>query len=173
VLQQHKVSWVGPALAVTHDSGGLGERLVTGIITTVANEKQRRRRAKEKRHAYELVEIDEEGNETVLTASELKSAEPAEKSKKASTKSAGSGRGRGRGTPQPASWSRVLRRGAIAAPLFFVMVMLLGGKSVTATSAALNTMLLLVLFVPFSYVLDGFVYRSYQKRLAKPKSKSR
>ena len=38
----------------------------------MANQKQRRRRAKEKRHAYELVEIDSEGNETVLTASTLK-----------------------------------------------------------------------------------------------------
>jgi len=139
----------------------------------VANEKQRRRRAKEKRHEYDLVQIDDEGNETVLTASELRPNEPA-KTKKGSTKSSGSGRGRGRGgrgAPQPASWTRVGRRGAIAAPLFFLMVMLLGGKNVTIASAALNTFFLLFLFVPFSYVLDGFVYRSYQKRLAKPKSR--
>ena len=38
----------------------------------MASQKQRRKRAKEKRHAYDLVEIDGEGNETVLTASDLK-----------------------------------------------------------------------------------------------------
>ena len=112
------------------------------------------------------------GHETVLSASELKSDVPATKAKKGTAKSSGSRLGRsGRGAPQPQSWLRVAKRGAIAAPLFFVMVMLLGGKSVTPASAALNTLFLLVLFIPFSYVLDGFVYRSYQKRLAKPKSR--
>ena len=43
----------------------------------MATQKQRRRRAKEKRHAYDLVEIDAEGNETVLSPSELKEQPPA------------------------------------------------------------------------------------------------
>ena len=43
----------------------------------MATQKQRRKRAKEKRHAYDLVEIDAEGNETVLSASELKTEAPA------------------------------------------------------------------------------------------------
>ena len=37
----------------------------------MANRKQRRRREKEKRHAYDLVEIDEEGNETVVRSTEV------------------------------------------------------------------------------------------------------
>lgn len=131
----------------------------------MANEKQRRRRAKEKRHAYDLVEIDSEGNETVLTASEVKAADPPKK--KTAAKPAGrSGR---RGEPQPPSWTRVLKRGAIAAPAFFALVMILG--KLTAVQAVMQTVFLLVLFIPFSYLLDGFVYRSYQKRLAKSKSR--
>ena len=47
--------------------------LLAGIIDVMANQKQRRRRAKEKRHQYDLVEIDGEGNETVLSASDVKS----------------------------------------------------------------------------------------------------
>ena len=42
----------------------------------MATQKQRRRRAKEKRHQYDLVEIDGEGNETVLSSSDLKSEAP-------------------------------------------------------------------------------------------------
>ena len=133
----------------------------------MANEKQRRRRAKEKRHAYDLVEIDGEGNETVLSASEVRTAEPPKK-KAVSKRPASRGRMFG-GEPQPPSWQRVLKRGAIAAPAFFVLVMLLG--RLTAVLAILQTVFLLVLFIPFSYLLDGFVYRSYQKRMAKSKSR--
>lgn len=132
----------------------------------MANDKQRRRKAKEKRHAYDLVEIDGEGNETVLTSSELKTADPPKK--KVATKSAPRGRGL-RGEPHPPSWTRVLKRGAIAAPAFFVLVMLLG--KLTPAQAILQTGFLLVLFIPFSYVLDGFIYRSYLKRLSKSKSR--
>jgi hypothetical protein len=133
----------------------------------MATEKQRRRRAKEKRHAYDLVEIDAEGNETVLTASELKTE---------ATGKAGSGRkvgpakgsGRvGRGTPQPPSWPRVAKRGAIFAPLFLATVMLLGGGKVTFAGALVNTVLLLAVFIPFSYLMDRVVWRMYQKRVAK------
>ena len=42
----------------------------------MATQKQRRKRAKEKRHQYDLVEIDAEGNETVLSSSGLKSEAP-------------------------------------------------------------------------------------------------
>ena len=48
----------------------------------MANQKQRRRRAKEKRHQYDLVEIDGEGNETVLSASDVKSEAPERQAKK-------------------------------------------------------------------------------------------
>jgi hypothetical protein len=88
----------------------------------VANEKQRRRRAKEKRHAYDLVEIDGEGNETVLSASELKVDQP--KAKSAGSKSQASGSRRA--APQPPSWRRVMKRTVIVVPLILVVVIVLG-----------------------------------------------
>ena len=133
----------------------------------MANEKQRRRRAKEKRHAYDLVEIDSEGNETVLTASTLKSEAPAKA--KSSAKSAP--KASRRGVPQPPSWSRVAKRSAIFVPIFFAIVLLLGGGKVSIVSAILNAVLLLALFIPLSYVMDSFVYRTHQKRLAKSGSR--
>lgn len=133
----------------------------------MATEKQRRRRAKEKRHVYDLVEIDAEGNETVLTTSELKSEATPKATAGKRTKSTKAPARTGRGTPQPPSWPRVAKRGAIFAPLFLGTVMLLGGGKVTFAGAVVNTLLLLAVFIPFSYLMDRVVWRMYQKRLAK------
>ena len=132
----------------------------------MANQKQRRRRAKEKRHAYDLVEIDSEGNETVLSANELKHDEPARESSRAKVRRAVPGTG-GRGGPQPPGWPRVLKRGAIFAPIFLATVLLLGGGRLTLAGAIVQTFFLLAVFVPFSYFMDRLVWRSHQKRLAK------
>ena len=57
-----------------------------------------------------------EGNETVLSASELKPANGGGKRRDEAVARSKPGRGRG---PQPPSWQRVLKRGAIFAPIFF------------------------------------------------------
>ena len=67
-----------PATSCTRWSSAGSVVARAGMIGRMANQKQRRRRAKEKRHEYDLVEIDEEGNETVLSASEVKSETPDE-----------------------------------------------------------------------------------------------
>lgn len=134
----------------------------------MANQKQRRRRAKEKRHAYELVEIDEEGNETVLSARALKSESSPKAAGKQQSKARESGPARGgRGAPQPPTWTRVLKRGALFAPIFLATVLLLGGGRLTFMGAVVQTIFLLAVFVPFSYLMDRLVWRSQQKRLAK------
>ena len=134
----------------------------------MATRKQRRRREKEKRHEYEIVYLDDEGNEVEPDEADVRA--PAKRS--ASTKgnssrasSTTSGR-RGR-TPQPPSWRRVAKRGAIFAPLFIATVLLLGGKRMTVAGAVFQTVILLVLFVPFSYFLDSLLWRSYQKKLGR------
>ncbi len=138
----------------------------------MATQKQRRRRAKEKRHEYELVEIDAEGNETVLTATDLK-AEPARAPvRKSQSKGDTKAKPRsGRGTPQPPSWPRVLKRGAIFAPIFLATVLLLAGNRLTFVGAVIQTLFLLAIFVPFSYFMDRLVWRSHEKRQARDASK--
>jgi hypothetical protein len=37
-------------------------------------------------------------------------------------------------------------------------------RQLTLAGAALNTAFLLAVFVPFSYLIDRFMYRSFQKR---------
>lgn len=136
----------------------------------MANQKQRRRRAKEKRHQYDLVEIDEEGNETVLSASDVRAEETAARPAKRSGGGRASGAKPPRGTPQPPSWSRVLKRAAIFAPIFLATVLLLAGESVGFAGAVVQTLFLLAIFVPFSYVMDRLMWRMHEKRLAKAAS---
>jgi hypothetical protein len=134
----------------------------------VATKKQRRRREKEKRHEYEIVYLDDEGNE--VDPGEVEVQAPARKGSASNSKAAGkrsSAGSRGRRTPQPPSWKRVAKRGAIFAPLFVGTVLILGGKSMTLAAALFQTLVLLVFFVPFSYFLDSFMWRSYQKRQAR------
>jgi hypothetical protein len=139
----------------------------------MATQKQRRRRAKEKRHAYDIVEIDAEGNETVLTADELRTETASRPSpKQAAARSSSKGRS-ARGAPQPPTWGRVLKRGAIFAPIFLATVMLLGRGRLTYEGAIVQTILLLAIFVPFSYFMDRLVWRSHEKRLEKTKPAGR
>src|SRR4029078_1100559 len=122
---------------------------------------QRRKSAKEKRHAYDLVEIDGEGNETVLTASELKAESPSASKPTSRGGRAKGGALSGRGTAQPPTWSRVLQRGAIVAPIFLATVMLLGRGRLTLAGAIVQTIFLLAIFVPFSYVMDRLRLRAH------------
>ena len=132
----------------------------------MATQKQRRRRAKEKRHDYDLVYVDEDGVEQVIEREEPRKP-PAKEGKRPSgstTKSTGGRRGR---EAQPPSWRKVLKRGAIFAPIFLATVMLLGGGKLTLPGAVVQTVLLLAVFVPFSYFMDRVVYRQQLKRLNK------
>jgi hypothetical protein len=133
----------------------------------MASQKQRRRRAKEKRHDYDLVEIDAEGNETVLTASELRADDPSRPAPKKSQAKGQKQSSGGRGAPQPPSWTRVLKRSAIFAPIFFATVWLLAGSRLTPVGAVIQTAFLLAIFVPFSYFMDRLVWRSHEKRQAR------
>jgi hypothetical protein len=117
--------------------------------------KQRRRRQKELRHEY--VWEDSEGNEL-----EREDA-PTRKSAAADTGSRGSRGGRG---PQPPSWQRTFRRALIFLPVMFVVISFLS-KNLSLTDRVVQTLLIGLVFVPFSYLLDGLFWRSYQRRLAR------
>jgi hypothetical protein len=116
--------------------------------------KQRRRRAKEHRHEY--VWEDAEGNE--LEPSEATGAKPPTESRRAP--------GRPAREPQAPSWRRTLRRGAIFAPIMFVVIMVLS-PDLTLAQQVTQAALIVSVFIPFSYFLDGMFYRSYKKRAAR------
>ena len=137
----------------------------------MATQKQRRRRAKEKRHDYDLVYIDEEGVERPVEREETPRKPPARTSKasgkpgaKGTSGSGGARRGR---EVQPPSWRRVIKRGGIFAPIFFATVLLLGNGKIGYLQAVFQALLLLAVFVPFSYFMDRVMWRQQQKRLSR------
>ncbi len=138
----------------------------------MTNQKQRRRRAKENRHDYDLVYMDEDGVEQPVERDDGPRKPPgrlgrkttATKSQKTQPADKGGRRGR---VVQPPSWRKVLKRGAIFAPIFFATVMLLGGGKMTIPGALVQTALLIGVFIPFSYFMDRVVWRQQQKRLNK------
>ena len=122
--------------------------------------KQRRRREKELRHEYDFVWEDAEGNEV----------EPDESVSKGSAKQASSGQpsrsGRSGRQVQPPSWRRTLKRGLIFAPIMFGTVFLISPKLSMAGKIE-QTAFIVAIFIPFSYLLDGFFWRSQKRRAAK------
>jgi hypothetical protein len=119
--------------------------------------KQRRRRAKERRHEWEDVWVDEEGNEVEPPPED---AAPSRNGKRASAPARPQAGGR---QVQPPSWRRVAKRGLIFAPLMFLTVTFLSGDLTIAQRIA-NTGFLLAFFLPFSYAMDALMYRMYMKR---------
>ncbi len=122
----------------------------------MATKKQRRRREKLQRHEYEYVVETEEGEEVVATP-------------RATTKSGSERTTQGkvidrRGREiKPPSWSRVLKRGAIFGPILFVLMFVLDQKTSVA-SKTLTVLFMLLIFLPFSYLTDRFLYRAVAKR---------
>ena len=116
--------------------------------------KQRRRRAKELRHEY--VWEDAEGN--VI--------EPAEHREDASPRKSRSAPARPAREPQAPSWRRTLKRGLVFAPIMFVTVMLLSGD-LTLAEQVVQTLIIVAIFIPFSFLLDQVFWRSYQRRTAR------
>jgi len=121
----------------------------------VPTRKQRRRRAKERRHDYEYVYVDEEGREV-----EVDEPGKAPSKSKNGTRPVRTRSGR---RIDPPSWNRVAKRGLIFAPLMFITIRLLERGEPLAASV-FRTAFLLLVFLPFSYVMDSFLYRSYQRR---------
>ena len=132
----------------------------------MANKKQQRRRQKERRHEYEEVWVDAEGNE--LAPDEVEEVAPAAAKASPAAKTTAPARGRSGRIPPPPSWRRVGKRAAIFAPIMFITVYVIGGSKLTLTGKLFQTAILLLFFVPFSYAMDSVQYRSYLKRQGQP-----
>jgi hypothetical protein len=133
--------------------------------------KQRRRRAKDLRHEWEEVYVDAEGRELAPDEVEELLPKAAERNGRAQApapaapKRAQPVRGRAARGVQPPSWQRVLKRALIFAPLMYVFIALTSSDMTTAQEI-LTTVWLLLIFIPFSYLMDSFTYRLWKKRLA-------
>jgi hypothetical protein len=124
--------------------------------------KQKRREAKAKRHDYEFVYVDDEGNEVEPPPEETPAEKRSNGAKPAAKKGAPPPRSRRR-TPQPPSWQRAGRRALILGAVVFVLFGMLN-KSHNYTGAAVAALIYTALFIPFTYTLDRFAYRRWQAR---------
>ncbi len=52
-----------------------------------------------------------------------------------------------------------------------ITVLLLAGDNITTVQKVVQTLVLMAVFMPFSYFMDSVVYRSHQRRLAKGNQK--
>ena len=118
--------------------------------------KQRKRRAKDRRHEWEYVYVDDEtGEEVEAPEDTISRTESARRSRRSPRL------GRPRGAA--AVVRKVGKRGLLFAPLMFLTVTFLSGD-LTMTQRLVNTGFLLAFFLPFSYAMDALMYRIYKKR---------
>jgi hypothetical protein len=143
----------------------------------VPSRKQRRRRTKDRRHDYEYVYVDEEGNE--VAADDVAQPSPngaSPRSAKGKAQAADKPIQAGRRVIQPPSWRRAARRGLLFSPAIAAFVYFLN-RSLPLYGVVLNVLILLAFFIPFGYLMDRVTYRTYTRRMRsaakKPAAKKR
>jgi hypothetical protein len=137
--------------------------------------KQRRRALKERRHEYETVWVDEEGNELEEPPEEAVAAPTKRDGAKPKAKAPQQRGGRPVKVPQPPSWRRAAKRSLILGAVIFVAFYLAGGKSGSdrVLGAIEITVVYTLLFIPFTFTIDRFAYNRWQRREAQPGTKAK
>jgi hypothetical protein len=136
--------------------------------------KQRRRNEKGRRHEYETVWVDAEGNELDEPPEEM--AAPIRERRddgKAKAKSARQRGGRSGRIPPPPSWERSAKRSLILGAAVFALFYVLGSKSGghNLGSALGLAGIYTLLFIPFTYYFDRFAHNRWQRREQLPADK--
>jgi hypothetical protein len=130
--------------------------------------KQRRRAQKERRHEYETVWVDGEGNELEDPPDELVAAAPEkrENGAKPNAKAQPQRGGRPVKVPPPPSWRRAIRRSLILGGAIFALFYVLGAKNGghNIGSALALAALYSALFIPFTFFIDRFAHNRWQRR---------
>lgn len=132
--------------------------------------KQRRRNQKARRHEYEYVYLDGEGNEVPVDPTELraeKNGQRDSKPRKGGNGKQAAGRGAGgRRKIEPPSWRRSARRALLFGPVL-VVAMMLFNRNQTLVQQVFPALFLIAFFIPFSYFTDSLAYRVFQRRLGR------
>ena len=135
--------------------------------------KQRRRVQKERRHEYETVWVDSEGNEVDEPPEELVAAASEKRANgKPRAKAQPQRGGRPVRVPPAPSWRRAGKRSLVLGGAIFALFFVLGSKNGSSVGTALGlAALYTALFIPFTYFIDRFAYNRYQRRLEEQGSK--
>jgi hypothetical protein len=128
--------------------------------------KQRRRHQKARRHEYEYVYVDDDGNEVAVEPAELRAEKDGQREPrpgKGANKKPAARTGGGK-TIQPPSWRRSGRRALIFGPLL-IAAMMLFNHNLPLSQQIAPAIFLMAFFIPFSYFTDSLAYRMYRKRV--------
>ncbi len=136
--------------------------------------KQRRRAQKGRRHEYETVWVDSEGNELEEPPDD-EAAAPEKRERaakgdgvkpkpKAKTQQRG---GKPVRVPPPPSWRRAVKRAVLFGVVIFAVFAVLGSKNGQHNYAAalLFGGVYTLIFIPFTFYIDRFSYNRYQRRI--------
>lgn len=130
--------------------------------------KQRRRELKERRHEYETVWVDAEGNELEEPPEELEGVQaerPNGAKAKPKAKAAPQRGGRALREPPAPSWQRAAKRSLILGVVIFAFFYLAGSKGHhNLGSALLISLLYTAIFIPFSFMIDRFAHNRWLRR---------
>ncbi len=128
--------------------------------------KQRRRHQKARRHEYEYVYVDDEGNEVAVDPAELRAEKDGQRESRPGkgTNRKPEGRSGARRSIEPPSWRRSGRRALIFGPIL-VVAMMLFNRNQPLVQQVFPAIFLMAFFIPFSYFTDSLAYRMYRKRL--------
>src|SRR5438128_1160456 len=137
--------------------------------------KQRKRIQKDRRHEYETVWVDGEGNELEEPPDDAP-ASPRER-RSDGRKPQQQRSSRAPRVPQPPSWRRAGKRALLLGAAVFAFVALTvhtkGGQN-KYVSAAYAAVLFAGIFIPYIYGIERFTYRRYQRKMAEqPKKQKR
>jgi hypothetical protein len=142
----------------------------------MATKKQRKRTQKERRHEYEKVWILPDGSESTEPPDDY--VEPAPHAtrtdeRKPSQKASRRQSQRSTRTPLPPSWRRATKRALLLGVVIFVIFGLLNAKHGASAyvSALLLAVLYTALFIPFTFYIDRFAYRRWQRKMAEQPKK--
>jgi hypothetical protein len=136
----------------------------------VPSRKQRRRRAKLQRHEYEYVVETEEGEVPLERPRETKDGREGGRDGERAAGAVVDRRGR---AAQKPTMARVLRRAAIFAPIMAIFVYIVNGDELSPVAVAVNTLILIAFFIPFSYLVDTLVYRTISRRAERERTERR
>jgi hypothetical protein len=131
--------------------------------------KQRRRNQKARRHEYEYVYLDDEGNEVPVDPSAPRTEKNGQRESKPRKGGTGGKQTAGRGTGgrrkiEPPSWRRSIRRALLFGPVLVVAMILLN-RNQPLLQQVTPAVFLIAFFIPFSYFTDSLAYRVFRKRL--------
>jgi hypothetical protein len=127
----------------------------------MATRKQRKRRQKGRRHEYEYVYVDDEGREVEAAPEEVRAD-------KRTNGQAPQPVTRGGRKIEPPSWQKVGKRALWIGPLMFLTLTVIA-KELTLAQRLSQTLLMLGLFLPVSYLMDRTLYRSTTRRKSPPR----